>query len=153
MPNVPEISADEAAALLEEGLAVFVDVRDVGSWRAEHIPGALHLGDHNIGRFVADADKDRTTVVYCYHGNSSLGGAGYLLSEGFRDVSSMRGGFADWHGRPSEATPVEPRPAPVRPAAPEVRVAPPPQPQQAPPRESRRRKWIRRIRSLSRSKG
>lgn len=148
MTTVPEISSDEAATLLESGEAVFVDVRDIGSWRAGHIPGALHLGDHNIRRFVDEGDKGRTTVVYCYHGNSSIGGAGYLLSEGFADVSSMRGGFADWQGRPTETAPMEPTSAP--PPRPRATVPPPPAPS---PRESRRRKWIRRIRSLSRSKG
>jgi thiosulfate sulfurtransferase len=152
--NVPEITVEEALALLESESAVFVDVRDIGSWREGHIPGALHLGDHNIRGFVDRADKARTTVVYCFHGYSSLGGAEFLLSEGFEDVSSMHGGFAAWHGSPTEAAPREPV-VTSRPAAPPrapVPAAPPPKPE-PPPRESRRRKWLRRIRSLSRPKG
>jgi thiosulfate sulfurtransferase len=35
-------------------------------------------------------------VVYCYHGNSSLGAAGYFLENGFKNVASMMGGFEAW---------------------------------------------------------
>jgi len=142
--SVPELTADEALELLEAGAATFVDVRDLGSFRAGHIPGALHVNDHNVRKFVNDADPQRTTVVYCYHGNSSLGGAAFFQSEGLADVYSMTGGFAAWHGRPTDTSPVE-----ARPTAP--KMAPPPPPQRA-PRESRRRRWLKRIRSLSRPK-
>jgi len=138
----PEISPDDALALFDAGGATFVDVRDGGSYRSGHVPGALHLGDHNIGEFVQSADKTRPVVVYCYHGNSSLGGAAYLLSQGFSQVWSMSSGWAGWYGKPSEESP---RPAPVpRPA----RVAPP----TPPPRQRRRDRWLGRIRSL-RGKG
>jgi len=35
-------------------------------------------------------------IVYCYHGNSSLGGTMYLKEQGFQDVRSMQGGFEEW---------------------------------------------------------
>ena len=135
--TVPEITAEEAQNRLTS--ATFLDVRDGGSWRIGHVPGALHVGDHNIADFVATADRERPVVVYCYHGHSSLGGAAYLLEQGFADVASMEGGFAAWHGRPTEAGPVEP---PRRPAPP--RQTPPTQP----PRASRRQRWMARLRSL-----
>jgi thiosulfate sulfurtransferase len=101
-PGIVEVDCDEALALLEADAATFIDVRDGSSYAYAHVPGALHVGDHNIGEFVASADKDRTVVVYCYHGNSSLGGAAYLTEHGFADARSMAGGFTAWHSRPSE---------------------------------------------------
>ncbi len=35
-------------------------------------------------------------VVYCYHGNSSLGATAFLLENGFKNVASMSGGFEAW---------------------------------------------------------
>jgi thiosulfate sulfurtransferase len=141
-----EISADEALELLEADGSTFVDVRDLASWQAGHIPGALHVGDHNIRAFVEAAARDLTTIVYCYHGNSSLGGAAFLRSEGFTEVYSMTGGFTEWQGRPVEQSLPEradpPQPRPRLEATPDRENRP-----------SRRRKWLRRLRSLGRPKG
>jgi thiosulfate sulfurtransferase len=96
MNAIPEIQLDDAKKKLEEKNCLFVDVRDAGSYRAGHIPGAVHLHDGNVQEFVAGADKEREVIVYCYHGNSSLGAAAYFLENGFKNVASMRGGFEAW---------------------------------------------------------
>lgn len=96
MQSIPEIDITDARKHLDEKTAVFVDIRDAHSYASAHIPGAVHVADGNVGSFVESADKDRTLVVYCYHGNSSIGGAGYFLQNGFKDVYSMRGGFEGW---------------------------------------------------------
>ena len=142
-----EISAEEANALLEEQAAVFLDVRDQGSWRSGHIPGALHIGDHNIHEFVADAQRDRTTIVYCYHGYSSLGGAAFLNSEGFSDVYSMTGGFAAWPPRQVEQGPPAVASRPPAPPKAEQHDA---TTSSSKPAGSRRRKLLRRLLQLGR---
>ncbi|GJM23113.1 MAG: thiosulfate sulfurtransferase GlpE [Planctomycetota bacterium] len=96
--EIPEIDTDTAAALLADGKTLFMDVRDGGSYAAAHIPGAVHVSDENIAAFLADTDRAQKVVVYCYHGNASRGGTGYLLSNGFTDVASMSGGFEAWRG-------------------------------------------------------
>lgn len=97
--EIPRISTSQALELLQAGTAAFVDVRDPGSFAAGHIPGAHHVNDHNLEAFLARADKRRPHVIYCYHGNSSIGGAGYFLEAGFAEVSSMDGGFSAWQHR------------------------------------------------------
>lgn len=96
MNRIREISIDDAKKKFDEQRCVFVDVRDPASYHAAHIPGAVHLHDGNVREFVHDADKDRETIVYCYHGNSSLGAAAYFLQNGFTNVVSMSGGFEAW---------------------------------------------------------
>ena len=96
MDEVKEIDREEGKARLEAGSCVFVDVRDAGSFREAHIPGALHLNDQTVEAFVAKADKQKPVVVYCYHGHTSLGGAAYLMENGFSDVVSLKGGFEFW---------------------------------------------------------
>lgn len=95
MHTVPEISI-EAAQTLHPTAVIFIDVRDPASFASGHIPGAQHVNDHNIADFVAHTDKLKQVVVYCYHGHSSLGGAGYLIEQGFQNVSSLAGGFTAW---------------------------------------------------------
>lgn len=103
--EVKEIDAEAAARLLSEDRATFVDVRDPGSYAAARIPGARSITDAEVRQFVAEADKARTLIVYCYHGNSSLGGAAYFQEQGFADVYSLSGGFEDWRAgnQPTES--------------------------------------------------
>ena len=90
------ISVGAAKEMLEKGEAIFVDVRDPGSYREDHIPGAVLVNDANVDDFMAFTDKTRPHIVYCYHGINSLGGAAYFEENGFRDVFSMDGGFSAW---------------------------------------------------------
>ena len=81
--------------------------------------------------------------MYCYHGNSSLGGAAHLLSKGFEEVYSMSGGFAAWGDQPIESDPQPERPKPPPRAArrPEPAV-------QEPKPLSRRRRLFNRLRGI-----
>ncbi len=108
MDSIPEVDPEQAKARLDAGDAIFMDVRDPGSYRAAHIPGALHVGDHNIQQLLDTTDADATIIIYCYHGHSSLGGAAYLLEHGFDHTFSLRGGFEGWRGAfPGDTTPAE----------------------------------------------
>jgi thiosulfate sulfurtransferase len=97
--DIPEIDVESAAAHLEEGEAVFLDVRDGGSFAAAHVPGACHADDSTIADFLEETERSQKVIVYCYHGNASRGGTAYLLGQGFTDVASMSGGFEAWRGR------------------------------------------------------
>ena len=94
--EIPQIQVHEAKQKLDEQACRFVDIRDPGSYREAHIPGALHLHDGNVQEFVQSTDKDTPIVVYCYHGNSSLGATAYFIENGFLNVASMSGGFEAW---------------------------------------------------------
>ena len=94
--EIPQIQIHGAKQKLDAKECLFVDIRDPTSYRQAHIPGALHLHDGNVQEFLQNTDKDRAVVVYCYHGNSSLGATAFLLEQGFKDVASMSGGFEAW---------------------------------------------------------
>ncbi|MGH7765894.1 MAG: thiosulfate sulfurtransferase GlpE [Candidatus Binatia bacterium] len=96
MPGIPEIEIHEAKKKFDHKDCLFVDVRDPGSYRSAHIPGAVHLHDGNVQEFIDGADRGREVIVYCYHGNSSLGAVAYFLENGFKKVASMSGGFEAW---------------------------------------------------------
>jgi thiosulfate sulfurtransferase len=94
--EIPQIQIHDAKNRLDQKECVFVDIRDPGSYRKAHIPGAIHLHDGNVQEFLQNTAKDEAIVVYCYHGNSSLGATAFLLENGFKDVASMSGGFEAW---------------------------------------------------------
>jgi thiosulfate sulfurtransferase len=94
--EIPQIQIHEAKKKLDEKSSLFVDIRDPGSYRQAHIPGAIHLNDGNVQEFVQQTDKNQEVVVYCYHGNSSMGATAYLIENGFTNAASMSGGFEAW---------------------------------------------------------
>jgi thiosulfate sulfurtransferase len=94
--EILQIQIHDAKQRLDQKASVFVDIRDPGSFRQAHIPGAIHLHDGNVQEFVQNTDKEQSIVVYCYHGNSSLGATAFLLENGFKNVASMSGGFEGW---------------------------------------------------------
>ena len=79
--EIPEIDVDGAAGHLQAEDALFIDIRDPQSFSESHIPGAIQLDEQTVQPFLADTAKDRRLIVYCYHGNSSLGGGGVLSGE------------------------------------------------------------------------
>lgn len=91
-----EITVEQASQMLSSGQALFVDVRDMSSYEAAHVPGALLLNDANIEEFVKKTDKSKPVVCYCYHGHTSQGAAAYLEDQGFQNVYSVMGGFETW---------------------------------------------------------
>lgn len=94
--EIPQIQIHEAKKKLDEKSCVFVDIRDPGSYGQAHIPGAIHLSDGNVQEFLQNTAKDQNVVVYCYHGNSSMGATAFLIENGFTNVASMSGGFEAW---------------------------------------------------------
>ena len=94
--EIRQIQIHDAKKRLDQKDCVFVDIRDPASYREAHIPGAMHLHDGSVQGFLESANKAKPVIVYCYHGNSSLGATAFLMQNGFEDVASMSGGFEAW---------------------------------------------------------
>jgi thiosulfate sulfurtransferase len=94
--EIPQIQIHDAKQKLDQKESLFVDIRDPGSYGQGRIPGAIHLHDGNVQQFLQETDKEKSVVVYCYHGNSSLSATAFLLQNGFKNVASMSGGFEAW---------------------------------------------------------
>jgi thiosulfate sulfurtransferase len=109
MAGFSRISIAQAQTIIQQRAPLIADVRDQQSYRASHIEGAVHLSNDTIAEFLAQNGRDRPVIVYCYHGNSSIGAGQFLVEQGFQQVMSMDGGFEAWRqSRPSVPTPPEP---------------------------------------------
>lgn len=96
----PRITALQAAAEIEAGRAVLIDVRSPDEWRGGVAgPAALlPLGDLRGARrqwapFLAE-HKDKTLILYCASGMRSGVAASLLRKEGYR-VANL-GAFTRW---------------------------------------------------------
>src|SRR5438034_8864218 len=96
--HITEISAQEAAAKLQSGEAVIVDVREKDEWDEEHIPDATHMSRGTIEFDIEEKvpDKDAMIVSHCGGGGRSALAAETLKKMGYKNARSMAGGFKAW---------------------------------------------------------
>ena len=101
---VPRIGRKEAAALIEGGNVLVVDVRDAPEVQASgRVAGAKHVS-RGMLEFRADPDspyhdpafeRERTVILYCASGGRSALAGKALQDLGYRDVRNL-GAFKDW---------------------------------------------------------
>jgi len=75
-----------------------IDVREDREWDEAHIPGAVHIARGILERDIEKVipDKKQEIVLYCAGGFRSVLSADSLRKMGYRNVSSMRGGWRAW---------------------------------------------------------
>ncbi|MGO9437972.1 MAG: rhodanese-like domain-containing protein [Terracidiphilus sp.] len=92
-----EISPSDAAALLRENKARFIDVREPWEVATAHIEGALAMPMGDVpARAHQELDPDEHLVVFCHAGVRSMNVTVSLRNQGFEQVQSMRGGIDAW---------------------------------------------------------
>jgi rhodanese-related sulfurtransferase len=95
---ITEISPQDAAAKLNNGDAVVVDVREKDEWDEQHIPDAIHMSRGTIELDIEEKVPDPNAMIICHCGG---GGRSALAAEslqkmGYKNVRSMAGGFKAW---------------------------------------------------------
>lgn len=96
MSDFVRISIEQAYEIICAQEPVLVDVRDEHTHQTACIKGAIHLNNDNIQELLDNTPRDTIIIVYCYHGNSSLNAAQFLVQQGFENVMSLNGGFEAW---------------------------------------------------------
>src|SRR5579872_2284657 len=93
---IREIEPSDAEGRLSS--AVFLDVREPDEYDQGAIPGAVHLPRGNLEFQVEGKlpDKEAPVVVYCAGGVRSAFAAQTMEQLGYKDVSSLIGGFNRW---------------------------------------------------------
>lgn len=90
------IGVKEAAAIVAEGRALLLDVRDAGSYGASHMEGARHITFSGLSEIIGGTPKAQPVLFYCYHGHASQEYAQTLSDFGFAEVFSLDGGYEAW---------------------------------------------------------
>ena len=75
-----------------------IDVREESEWAKGHLPGACYLGRGVIERDIETLFPDVGTELYLYCGGGfrSILAADNLQLMGYRNVTSVDGGFRGW---------------------------------------------------------
>lgn len=95
-PNHPELTAQELDAMLRNGAAVVVDVREVDEFASGHIPGAINMPLSTFQPSNLPDTAGKKTVLTCLGGKRSamaLDKCG--LAQAAVDTH-LAGGFGAW---------------------------------------------------------
>ena len=64
-PEVERVTIADARTALDQQSAVFLDVRDTGSFDAGHIPGAINIPLEQIESRIGELDASQRIITYC----------------------------------------------------------------------------------------
>ncbi len=94
-----DITVDEANKWLRTDKdVILIDVRTIAEYQEGYIDGAT-LIDYKADYFekgINQLDKNATYLMYCQSGNRSGKATDYMISQGFNDVTNMKGGYSEW---------------------------------------------------------
>jgi rhodanese-related sulfurtransferase len=97
-PDLPTVDPIEADRRLREDpdRPVLVDVREPNEFVAVRAPGAALYPTSTFLLKMAELPRDRPLLVICHTGNRSASVTGYLLNQGWTDVTNVGGGMDAW---------------------------------------------------------
>jgi len=92
-----EVSPTEAAALLKDGKARLIDVREPWEFATAKIEGSqlMPMGDVPA-RAHQELNPEERLVIMCHHGMRSMNVTVWLRNQGFEQAQSMAGGIDMW---------------------------------------------------------
>lgn len=95
-----EMAASEALELYNSpNRPVFLDVREPHELEASgYIPESIHIPMDDVESRLSELNPDLPIIVYCASGMRSMDLGAFLIEKGFKDVSNLNGGLANWPG-------------------------------------------------------
>lgn len=96
--NYREVSANEAAQLINTENPVILDVRTPGEYSRGHLKNSVLIPVQELqGRLKELAPyKDREILVYCATGNRSTVASKILIDNNFKQIANLRHGIHGW---------------------------------------------------------
>jgi rhodanese-related sulfurtransferase len=92
--EVPEITPEEVAVLVDGG-ALLLDVREADEWQAGHAAAASHIPMREIPAHIDELPTDQRILAICRSGARSAAVAEVLIGAGF-DAVNVQGGMRAW---------------------------------------------------------
>jgi rhodanese-related sulfurtransferase len=90
-----EVTTEHTAAVLADGSAQIVDVRELYERETGHIAGTRHIELEHLASQAQTIDRERPVIFACHLGSRSLMAAQAFRRAGY-DAWSMAGGLERW---------------------------------------------------------
>jgi glyoxylase-like metal-dependent hydrolase (beta-lactamase superfamily II)/rhodanese-related sulfurtransferase len=96
LPQVTDLTLDEALPQMERGELWVLDVREDDEWRRMHIAGAHHIPQWQLASRLEEIPTGATPLLVCQSGLRSHRAAQFLKQVDFPEVYSLAGGMGGW---------------------------------------------------------
>ena len=92
------LSPYAATALMNEGDALLLDVRDDNEYKGGHLMNARNFPVRKLDERMHEIEKykERNVVLYCDNGMRTSRASSKLKKNGFVKLHTLRGGLAAW---------------------------------------------------------
>ncbi len=92
--SIPQVTREEAEALVQSGLAVLVDVRTAAERSKRSIGGSMHVPMSDLTNVSTKLErhKNKQVIFYCATGSRSIAAAARARKLGFQ-VGNLEGGI------------------------------------------------------------
>jgi rhodanese-related sulfurtransferase len=100
MNQINELSAEEfAERISKDNLAIIIDVRTPQEFCEGHIANSVLMDIYNptFKEDILNLDKNISYYLYCRSGSRSYQAGYFMLSNGFENVSHLKGGIFSWN--------------------------------------------------------
>ena len=96
--GITAITPTGALQLINDQDAVVVDIRDLGDYKAGHIPESRHIPFKELEKRAAELKKaqDKPIIIYCRTDNRASTAGAQLKKGGFQTVHTLKGGLSAW---------------------------------------------------------
>ena len=92
-----QVTVARARELVKQDSDVaLLDVREPWEIEGGMIDGAIAVDRTKAQEIISDWPREREIIVYCQHGQRSLQAAQFFQSNGFQNIKSLAGGYAEW---------------------------------------------------------
>jgi rhodanese-related sulfurtransferase len=101
-PNVPQVSADEVKAAIEERKKVILlDVRTANEYSRGKIMNGINLPVDEVSCKIESVipDKEATVYVYCLSGSRSVHIVDAMIKLGYKYVFNLTNGLLAWKAK------------------------------------------------------
>ncbi len=99
--KVESIDVDTLKSMLAESAAgsyTLVDVRQPAEYAKSHIPGAVSMPMNDLVAGNVSLPDPKPIIIYSRRGDRSKAAVQWFLSQDFREVKELQGGFDSWTG-------------------------------------------------------
>ncbi|HEX8151572.1 MAG TPA: rhodanese-like domain-containing protein [Thermoanaerobaculia bacterium] len=96
--GVRKISIDQAIEFVEDGKAVFVDVRSKEQYDLGHIKGALSIPGSQLISRLKEVPPGKMIIAYCACSAEQSSGKAVvdLNAHGYKNAAALTGGWNEW---------------------------------------------------------
>ncbi len=101
-----EITVTDTKALLDEGKAKLIDVRETWEFQTARIEGSILIPMSEFAsRAHQELDPEDRLLILCHHGARSLSVTNWLRQQGFDASQSVAGGISAWSNQIDPSVP------------------------------------------------